>query len=132
MRGIVSMPPEARDVPSMMKAIAAWISTSQRDSLSCPLRAGLAHYQVARFHSYYDGSDRTARLLTTLILHLGRYDLQGLYSLEEYYARNLGAYYKALTVGPSHDIRGARAQRTRNCWYHRMGGVFLRGSRQQL
>jgi hypothetical protein len=35
------------------------------------------------------GNGRTARLLTTLILHLGTYDLKGLYALEEYYARNL-------------------------------------------
>jgi Fic family protein len=76
------------------------ISTSQRDSLPCPIRAGIAHYQFATIHPYYDGTGRTARLLTTLILHLGGYDLKGLYSLEEYYARNLGDYYKALTVGP--------------------------------
>ena len=64
-----------------------------------PLKAGIAHYLHATVHPYYDGNGRTARLLTTLILHLGRHDLKGLYALEEYYARDLKAYYEALTVG---------------------------------
>lgn len=113
---IVYMPPEARDVPLLMKALVEWISDSQRDSLPCPLRAGIAHYQFATIHPWYDGNGRTARLLTTLILHLGGYDLKGLYSLEEYYARNLGAYYEALTVGPSHNYYEGRAEADITMW----------------
>ena len=109
-RGIVYMPAEAKDVPSLMKALATWISTSLRDSLPCPIRAGIAHYQFATVHPYYDGNGRTARLLTTLIVHLGGYGLKGIYSPEEYYARDLGAYYKALTVGPSHNYYEGRAK----------------------
>lgn len=109
-RGIVYMPPEAKDVPPLMKALVSWCSRSQRDSLPCPIRAGIAHYQFATIHPYYDGNGRTARLFTTLILHLGGYDLKGLYSLEEYYAPSLGAYYKALTIGPSHNYYEGRAK----------------------
>jgi Fic family protein len=49
-------------------------------------------------------------LLSTLVLHLGGYDLKGLFSLEEYYARQLDAYYAALTVGPSHNYYFGRAE----------------------
>ena len=115
-RGIVYMPPEAKDVPPLMKALVAWISRSQRDSLPCPIRAGIAHYQLATVHPWYDGNGRAARLLTTLILHLGGYDLKGLYSLEEYYAQNLSAYYKALTVGPSHNYYEGRAKADITAW----------------
>ena len=45
-----------------------------------------------------------------MILHLGGYDLKGLYSLEEYYARDLASYYEALTVGPSHNYYMGRAE----------------------
>ena len=114
--GIVYMPPEAKDVSPLMKALVAWISTSRRHSLPCPIRAGIAHYQFATIHPYYDGNGRTARLLTTLILHLGGYDLKGLYSLEEYYARNLGDYYKALSVGPSHNYYEGRAKADITGW----------------
>jgi Fic family protein len=115
-RGIVYMPPEAKDVPRLMKELVDWISSTEHQELPCPIRAGIAHYEFATIHPYYDGNGRTARLLTTLILHLGGYDLRGLYSLEEYYARNLGAYYEALTVGPSHNYYEGRAKANITKW----------------
>ncbi len=108
-RGIVYMPPEAKDVPPLMKAMVTWLASPDAKALPCPIRAGVAHCQFATIHPYYDGNGRTARLLTTLILHLGSYDLKGLYSLEEYYAQNLGAYYEALTIGQSHNYYEGRA-----------------------
>ena len=113
---IVYLPPEAKDVPALMNALVAWISSAQRDMLPCPIRAAIAHYQFATVHPYYDGNGRTARLLTTLILHSGGYGLKGLYSLEEYYARDLAAYYKAITVGPSHNYYQGRAQADITNW----------------
>jgi Fic family protein len=115
-RRIVYLPPEAKDGPALMKALVAWIKTSEASGLPCPIRAGIAHYQFATIHPYYDGNGRTARLLTTLILHLGGYALKGIYSLEEYYARDLRSYYKALTVGPSHNYYGGRAESDITDW----------------
>ena len=115
-RRIVYMPPEAADVPRLMKALVTWIATSGREGLPCPIRAGIAHYQFATIHPYYDGNGRTARLLTTLVLHLGGYGLKGLYSLEEYYARKLGDYYDALSVGPSHNYYSGRAEADITSW----------------
>jgi len=113
-KGIVYMPPEAKDVPQLMKQLITWIN--QKDELPVPIKAGIVHYQYATIHPYYDGNGRTARLLTTLILHLGTYDLKGLYALEEYYARNLKAYYEALTVGPSHNYYRGRAEADITRW----------------
>ena len=115
-RGIVYMPPEASDVPQLMHELAAWIEAPEPEGLPCPLVAGIAHYQFATIHPYYDGNGRTARLLTTLILHLGGYDLKGLYSLEEYYARNLGEYYEALAIGSSHNYYHGRAEADITRW----------------
>ena len=81
-----------------------------------PIKAAIAHYQYATNDPYYDGNGRTARLLTTLVLHLGSYDLKGLYALEEYYARNLKAYYAALTIGPSHNYYVGRAEADITQW----------------
>ena len=115
-RRIVYMPPEAKDVPILMKALVTWLASSEKHGLPCPIRAGIAHYQFATIHPYYDGNGRTARLLTTLVLHLGGYDLKGLYSLEEYYARKLGDYYDALTVGPGHNYYSGRAEADITSW----------------
>ena len=113
-RKIVYLPPEAADVPRLMEALVHWIGV--KDDLPVPLKAAMAHYQFATVHPYYDGNGRTARLLTTLILHLGGYGLKGLYALEEYYARDLAAYYQALTVGPSHNYYLGRAESDITQW----------------
>jgi len=98
---IVYMPPEAKDVAGLMQEMTGWINDEKE--LPVPMRAAIAHYQFATIHPYYDGNGRTARLLTNLILHRSGYGLKGIYSLEEYYARNLQAYYDALDVGASHN-----------------------------
>lgn len=95
---IVYMPPEAKDVPILMKQLVKWIE-AEKSKIPIPILASIAHYQFATIHPYYDGNGRTARLLTTLILHLNGYDMKGIYSLEEYYAKDLGSYYEALTIG---------------------------------
>lgn len=107
--GIVYLPPEAKDVPKLMRDLVAWINAeSERDEWPAPAIAGLAHYQFATIHPYYDGNGRTARLLANLILHRGGYGLHGIYSLEEYYAKNLQGYYDALTVGAGHNYYEGR------------------------
>lgn len=111
---IVYMPPEAKDVSGLMKGLIEWIRRS--GELPCPIVAAIAHYQFATIHPYYDGNGRTARLLTTLILHLGGYDLKGLCSLEEYYARNLLDYYHAISIGPSHNYYLGRAEADITPW----------------
>lgn len=113
-KAIVYLPPEAKDVPDLIVALVSWIN--KNSDLPCPMIASIAHYQFATIHPYYDGNGRTARLLATLILHLGAYDLKGLYSLEEYYARNLGAYYEAIGVGESHNYYMGRAEADITKW----------------
>ncbi len=113
-RAIVYMPPESKDVPGLMRHLIDWVRESEE--LPCPIVAAIAHYQFATIHPYYDGNGRTSRLLTTLVLHLGGYDLKGLYSLEEYYAKNLLGYYRAISVGPSHNYYFGRAESDITDW----------------
>jgi Fic family protein len=107
---------------SLMKGMVNWINYNI--TLPCPIIAAISHYQFATIHPYYDGNGRTARLLTTCILHNGGYDLKGLYSLEEYYARNLGAYYEAISVGKSHNYYMGRAEADITKWVE----YFVEGS----
>lgn len=103
-RNLIYMPPEWRDVSLLMDELVFWVNDQLSEGeLPAPIIAGIAHYQFATIHPYYDGNGRTARLLTNLILHLSGYGLKGIYSLEEYYARNLQDYYKAISVGDSHN-----------------------------
>ncbi|MDL2298469.1 Fic family protein [Synergistaceae bacterium OttesenSCG-928-D05] len=90
---VVYIPPEAEQVPKLMSEFVEWISVS--DSLATPIAAGISHYQFMRIHPYFDGNGRTARLLAMLVMYLGGYDMGGIYSVEEYYANDLQAYYNA-------------------------------------
>ncbi len=113
-RSIAYLPPEAKDVPALMHDFVTWLNSSHE--LPAPIVAGITHYQFATIHPYYDGNGRTARLLATLVLRMRGYSLKGLYSLEEYYARNLGAYYEALAIGPSHNYYEGRADANITSW----------------
>jgi len=110
---IVYLPPKAHDVPDLIKALIHWI---QNSDLPVPLIAGIAHYQFATIHPYYDGNGRVARLLATMVLRSYGYDLKGIYSLDEYYERNLPAYYKALDVGTSHNYYMCREDADITSW----------------
>lgn len=114
---IVYMPPEAKDVSALMLNLIDWINDEvSKAELPVPITAAIAHYQFATIHPYYDGNGRTARLLTNLVLHKSGYGLKGIYSLEEYYATNLQAYYNALTVGEPHNYYIGREQADITGW----------------
>jgi len=112
---IVYMPPEAADVPAMMREMVAWVNLHAAD-VPVPVVAAIAHYQFATIHPYYDGNGRVARLLTNTVLHQHGYGLRGIYNLEEYYARNLGDYYAALDVGEGHNYYMGRAEADISGW----------------
>lgn len=115
--GIVYMPPEAHDVPTLMNSLLDWLADQRRQSeLPLPIIAAITHYQFATIHPYYDGNGRTARLLTNFVLHKSGYGLKGIYSLEEYYARDLQGYYEALTIGPSHNYYEGRSDADITKW----------------
>lgn len=100
---VVYIPPKAEEVTALMQSLVGWILSSIKETLPMPIISGIAHYQFATIHPYYDGNGRTARLLVTLILQKYGYGLKGIYSLEEYYAQDLEAYYGALSVGSDED-----------------------------
>jgi Fic family protein len=113
---IIYMPPEAKDVPQMVQDLLLWLEMSKIEGVPDPIRASIVHYQFATIHPYYDGNGRTSRLLTNLVLYLGGYDLKGIYSLEEYYAQRLDAYYAAISVGNSHNYYEGRAESDITGW----------------
>jgi Fic family protein len=108
---VVYIPPKALDVPSLMNDLVNWIQSMVEKQFPIPIIAGFAHYQFATIHPYYDGNGRTARLLATLILHKYGYGLKGIYSLEEYYAADLKAYYSSLTVGSDEDYYDGKREK---------------------
>jgi len=113
---LVYLPPEAKDVPLLMKEMVAWSRQAIREGIPVPIVAGLLHYQFVTIHPYGDGNGRTARLLATLILHSGGYGMKGFYSMEEHHARDLEGYYRALVTHPHHNYYEGRAEADLTPW----------------
>ena len=113
---LIYLPPEAKDVPALMASLVNWANDAEKSGLPAPLIAALVHYQFVTIHPYYDGNGRTARLLATFLLHKSGYGLGGFFSLEEHHARDLPAYYRALTAHPHHNYYFGRSEADLTPW----------------
>jgi len=118
---IVYLPPEAKDVPALMKSLIDFVRNDQQTPRV--IIAGLVHYQFVTIHPYYDGNGRTARLLTSFLMRKYGYGLKDIYSLEEYYANDLAGYYSALATHPHHNYYEGRENADLTGWIE----YFVRG-----
>lgn len=118
---IVYLPPEAKDVPGLMKSLIDFVRNDQQTPRV--IVAGLVHYQFVTIHPYYDGNGRTARLLTSFLMRKYGYGLKDIYSLEEYYANDLAGYYSALATHPHHNYYEGRENADLTGWIE----YFVRG-----
>lgn len=89
-------PPPPIEVPYLMREFLYWLNRENTDELHPVLKAGIAHHELVRIHPFIDGNGRVARVLATLILFLGGYDIRKFFSLEEYYDRDAASYYHNL------------------------------------
>lgn len=90
------IPPEAKEVPYLMKDLIQWITTEHQ--LPIPIKAAILSYQFLTIHPFNDGNGRTARALATYLLSINGYDMKGFYSMEEFYAADLEGYYKNIQM----------------------------------
>lgn len=97
-------PPTPLEVPYLMREFIAWTNNTSDDDLHPILKAGIAHHELVRIHPYIDGNGRVARVIATLILLLGGYDIRRFFSLEEYYDKDAFAYYENLQRATSGDM----------------------------
>ncbi|MCX5783607.1 MAG: Fic family protein [Elusimicrobia bacterium] len=133
---IIYLPPQSKDVPGLMSGMVKWINEAEKNDVPAPIIAGLAHYQFVTIHPYYDGNGRTARLLATFILQRGGYGLNGFVSIEQYHARDLGGYYKALVTHAHHNYYEGRTEADLTGWVEyfikTLADVFLIAQNEAL
>jgi Fic family protein len=113
---IVYMPPEAKDVPGLMKEMVRWFHKAEKEKIPAPIIAALVHYQFVTIHPYYDGNGRTARLMSTFIIQRSGYGLHGFFSMEEHHAKDVESYYKSLSLHPHHNYYFGRAEADLTPW----------------
>ena len=101
---ITFKPPVPMEVPFLMREFVYWINKENADEIHPVLRAGIVHHELVRIHPFIDGNGRVARVLASLILLLGGYDIRRFFSLEEYYDRDAVVYYEHLGKATAGDI----------------------------
>jgi Fic family protein len=97
-------PPPPIEVPFLMREFTYWLNRDDRDRLHPVLKAGIAHHELVRIHPFLDGNGRVSRVLATLILFLGGYDIRRFFSFEEYYDKDAITYYQNLQKASAGDL----------------------------
>lgn len=97
-------PPPPLEVPFLMREFLYWLNREDKDQIHPVIKAGIAHHQLVRIHPFIDGNGRVARVVATLILLLGGYDIRRFFSLEEYYDKDAISYYQNLQKASSGDL----------------------------
>jgi len=104
---IVHRPAPAVEVPDQLQDFFEWLSDPSTRDLHPIIKAGIVHHQLVFVHPFTEGNGRVARAMATLILLSEGYDIRKLFSLEEYYDKNVAAYYYALKTADQnsdHDL----------------------------
>jgi Fic family protein len=97
-------PPAPIEVPFLMREFVYWLNRTGNDQMHPVLKAGIAHHELVRIHPFIDGNGRVARVIATLILFLGGYDIRRFFSLEEYYDKDALLYYENLQKASSGNL----------------------------
>ena len=93
---VVFRAPPAIEVPYLVNSFFKFLNSSQGKQLHPVLRAGIAHYVLVAIHPFVEGNGRSSRAFANLILLAEGYDIRKLFSLEEFFDKNLGDYYSFL------------------------------------
>lgn len=91
--GIAYLPPDHGAVPQLMAELVAFVER-ERQELDPLLLAGIFHKQFVIIHPFVDGSGRTARLATNVLLAGLGINLFPLLSFENYYNQNVSRYFQ--------------------------------------
>ena len=103
------IPPKPAEIADLLRAFFLWFNRLQPEEVHPVLTAGITHYILAAIHPFTDGNGRAARALATLVLFKAGYDIKKFFSIEEYFDKDAGRYYKTLqSVSNQSDNVGER------------------------
>lgn len=100
----VYWPPDHQDVPKLMQELFDFIKKN-KEKIDPLILAGIFHKQFVIIHPFVDGNGRTVRLATKVLLSAMGLSTFNLFSFENYYNKNVAAYFEHVGVrGNYYDI----------------------------
>lgn len=106
---IVYMPPEAKDISSLMDQLLGCLSSSKWEHEL--IRSAVAHFGLVTIHPFMDGNGRTARALSTLMLMHAGFHFVRYMAWDEYFYHHRNQYYHIL-----HAVQGDNFYDRNNLW----------------
>ena len=101
------LPPNAKNVPGLMKDLLEWINGSGR-AWPAVVSSAILHYQFEYIHPFGDGNGRVGRALAAWELYRRQFDNQHIFASDEILLKDRQAYYRALrrAQAEDHDLTG--------------------------
>ncbi|MBL7036946.1 Fic family protein [Candidatus Microgenomates bacterium] len=93
---VILKPPPFIEIPYLIDDFLSWLTSNNAKEIHPVLRSGITHYTLVAIHPFVEGNGRAVRAFTQLILMKEGYNIKKLFSLEEHFDNDLGAYYDAL------------------------------------